>query len=170
MFGSPVRPYTCIRTLIRTRQRVTGVSWQTNDQPALTTPTDPVSTPARPANPPMARPFGGANLNGTGGAVILAAFVLVLISGVLGLVNGIQRVDDGRAADTEFEAAIVILAGVASLAAAILIWQGKTDFGGIIAIVCGVVFLVLGPETAGLLGVLGGILALVARRVPETTV
>jgi hypothetical protein len=148
---------------------VLDVSWESNEPKAMTAVDEPMSR-RTPAPPSTASHFGGADLNGTGGAVILAAFVLVLISGVLGLVNGIQRVDDNVRGDNDLEAAVVIIAGVASVVSAVLIWQGRMDFGGIIAIISGVVFLVLGPETAGLLGVLGGILALVARRVPEASV
>lgn len=146
------------------------VSWESHEQRPLTGPDEPNASSRRAPAPPPARPFGGPPLHGTPGAVILAAFVLILISGVLGLVSGVQRVDDTRAGDGELTAVVVIVGGVVCLAAAFLTWQGRPEFGGILAIICGVIFLVLGPDTAGLLGVLGGILALVSRRVPELTV
>lgn len=125
---------------------------------------DPPTQPARyPDTRPSARLTG---VRGTYGAVLLAAFVLCIVGGIVATVWALQAMNN-RVAGDQVEAVVGLVLGVVTIFAAILIWQGRHEIGGVFAIVTGIVFLVLGPDTAGIFAVLGGIMAIIANRVSD---
>ena len=109
-------------------------------------------------------PMSLTGVRGTFGAVLLASFILVLVGGIVATVAGLQAMDIAR--NTVFSIVSLVL-GVVTIFAAVMIWQGRHEIGGIFAIVTGIVFLVLQPETAGIFAVLGGIMAIVANRIAD---
>lgn len=105
-------------------------------------------------------------MRGTSGALMLGAFILILVASILAIAEALQDLD---VAPLVAESVVLLVLGILVGFAAFLVWQGRNEAAGVLAVVPGIVFLVLGPESAGLLAVLGGVIALVARRVPEFT-
>jgi hypothetical protein len=125
------------------------------EQPAMAQ--RPATTETRPA-----RNLTG--VRGTFGAVLLASFILILVGGIIAVVWALQLMDANiRTVDS----IVGLVLGALTIFAGILVFQGRHEIGGIFAIVAGIVFLVLGPNNAGIFTVLGGILAVVANRVDD---
>ncbi|MBI2077896.1 MAG: hypothetical protein HYT80_05930 [Euryarchaeota archaeon] len=104
-----------------------------------------------------------ADTKGVPGAMILSGFVLMLVAGIVAIIWALQLVGPDRVVIVEVLSALVL--GVLVIFGSVLVWYGRNEMGGILGIVSGIVFLVLGPETAGLFSVLGGLLVLVSDRV-----
>jgi len=113
----------------------------------------------------LGRPTGRAafaDTRGVAGAMILSGFILMLVAGIVAIIWALQLVGPDRLV---VEVLSGLILGVLTVFGAVLVWYGRNEMGGIFGIVAGIVFLVLGPDTAGLLGVVGGLLVLVADRV-----
>ena len=113
----------------------------------------------------LGRPTGRAafaDTRGVPGAMILSGFVLMLVAGIVAIIWALQLVGPDRLV---VEALSGLILGVLIIFGAILVWYGRNEMGGIFGIVAGIVFLVMGPDTAGLLSVIGGLMVLVSDRV-----
>ncbi len=100
------------------------------------------------------------------GSLHLAGLALVILAGVLAAVDAIQRFGADRFL---VDATAVLVLAVVAFGAGFLAWRGPTDAAGILGMVAGVGFLLIFPETAGVLGLLGAVLMLVSTRLTEPT-
>lgn len=99
--------------------------------------------------------------------MLLAAFVMTLVAGVLTTVAAIEFLADGLPTSTR--TGLLFTFGVLSLLAAGVLWRGSDDVGGILAVAASIGLLVIDFQTAGLLALVGGILALATRRLTALT-
>jgi hypothetical protein len=104
--------------------------------------------------------------------------ILFAVAGILAIVAGADalgydRDDDGGPGrgegdgDREVTGLVVLVFGVLLLGCAWMAWVGRTYMPGVLGAVSGIVLIVLFPDTAGVLALLGGILLLAARFVPS---
>jgi hypothetical protein len=109
---------------------------------------------------------------GTKGTILLVAFVVTLLGGILAAVRALQELTaDGifrePARDALIEGAAVLVLAIVAGFAAMLAWKQQTDLAGVLAIVAGLGFLLFQPELAGILALGGGIMLLVAPRLKD---
>lgn len=96
----------------------------------------------------------------------LAGLVLVVLAGILAAVEAVQMFGIDRFL---VDATAVLVLSLVALGAGFLAWRGPVDAAGILGIVAGVGFLLIFPETAGVLCLLGAVLMLVSTRLTEPT-
>ena len=102
-------------------------------------------------------------------AFALIALLLGIIGGVLllrGFIDFASRVLEGS---RHLNADLLILAavGVIAIVASVMVWTGRYFAGGLINIVCGLIGVLYGRETEGLLILISGILGIVAPRIKD---
>ena len=99
----------------------------------------------------------------------LIALVLGIVGGVLLLVNFLEtipRILEGRG-DLNVESLIIIGVGVIAIVASVIIWRGSYLAGGVINIILGVIAIVYGKNSEGVLILVSGVLGVVAPQVKD---
>lgn len=102
-------------------------------------------------------------------AFALIALLLGIVGGVLllrGFIDFASRLLEGS---RHLSADLLILAavGVIAIVASVMVWTGRYFAGGLINIICGLVGVLYGRETEGLLILISGILGIVAPRIKD---
>jgi hypothetical protein len=104
------------------------------------------------------------NIQRTNGPVALAGILLMGVAAVLAIVTGIiLAADPGRFVEGM---ATLALAGLAA-SAATLAWSGPRQVAGVLGIAAALGFILTRPESAGVLALIGGLLALFSERIDE---
>lgn len=96
----------------------------------------------------------------------IAGLVLLVVAAVLAAVEAIQQFGVDRFV---VDATAVLVLALVALAAGILAWKGPIDTAGILGLVAGIGFLLIFPETAGVLALLGAVLILISTRLTQPT-
>lgn len=102
-------------------------------------------------------------------AFALIALLLGIVGGVLllrGFIDFASRLLEGS---RHLGADLLILAavGVIAIVASVMVWTGRYFAGGLINVICGLVSVLYGRETEGLLILISGILGIVAPRIKD---
>jgi hypothetical protein len=93
----------------------------------------------------------------------LVALLIGLVGGLLILVEALNGFRQIRDLVTALSQLVVVIIGVAILAASLLIYRSKYGSGGILDILLGIVALILGMNsTGGILAIVAGVVGLVA--------
>lgn len=96
----------------------------------------------------------------------LIALVLGIVGGVLLLINlleAIPRILEGRG---EIVGSLVTIAiGIIAIIASLMIWKGSYFAGGVINIILGIIAIVYGNRSEGVLILLSGVLGVVAPQI-----
>lgn len=99
--------------------------------------------------------------------IAVVAFVVTVVAAILAIVSGLDAVE--TTTRDYLDPWLVLVLGLVTLVAGYLIWIGLSDLGGALAIACGIGFIILWPENAGLFALVGGVTALVATRLTRRT-
>lgn len=92
--------------------------------------------------------------------VRLVAFVLALVGGLLGFVEGLRPALRNPLSG-DLDIILLLLGGAVATIGALRGWKGPARDGGVLAVVGGVVLLLGGATTPGVLALVGGILFVV---------
>ena len=100
--------------------------------------------------------------------IALIAMLLGLVGGVLLLVNfleAIPRILEGRG---EIIGSLITIAiGIIAVIASLMIWKGSYFAGGVINVVLGIIAIVYGNRSEGVLILLSGVLGVVAPQIKD---
>ena len=99
----------------------------------------------------------------------LIALVLGIVGGVLLLVNfleAIPRILEGIR-EIDIGSLITIAVGVIAIIASLMIWKGSYFAGGVINIILGIIAIVYGHRSEGVLILLSGVLGVVAPQIKD---
>jgi hypothetical protein len=95
----------------------------------------------------------------------LIALVLGIVGGVLVLVDAIPNILDGRGEVVELFLRIGI--GFIAIVASLMIWKGSYFAGGVINIILGIIAIVYGNRSEGVLILLSGVLGVIAPQIKD---
>ena len=99
----------------------------------------------------------------------LIALILGIVGGVLLLVNFLEtipRILEGRG-EIGVESLIIIGIGVIAIIASLMIWKGSYFAGGVINIILGIIAIVYGQRSEGVLILISGVLGVVAPQIKD---
>jgi hypothetical protein len=99
--------------------------------------------------------------------------LIALISGIVGgalllvsFLDTIPRVLEGRA-NVGLESLIIVGIGVIAIIASVIVWKGSYLAGGVINIILGVIAIVYGRNSEGVLILVSGVLGVVAPQIKD---
>ena len=99
----------------------------------------------------------------------LIALILGIVGGVLLLVNFLEtipRILEGRG-DLRVESLIIVGIGVIAIIVSLIIWKGSYFAGGVINIILGIIAIVYGQRSEGVLILISGVLGVIAPQIKD---